>query len=134
MVERPNWRDIPVIELTDEEVAQMSPEEQRWCSDLLFERHQRSLPAIEADQQIDSPATFDPSEIDRAEFAFLADGRRIRVYPGEGADEQCFAGELLNPTKLEMRGQGHISCMWDRSKVTSLEFSARATPKEQADG
>jgi len=38
---RANWRQIPVVELTDDEVAQMSPAELRWASDLLLERHQK---------------------------------------------------------------------------------------------
>ncbi len=35
---RPNWRAIPVVDLTDDEVKLMSPAEIRWCHDLLRSR------------------------------------------------------------------------------------------------
>lgn len=77
-----------------------------------------------AEYEKDPVASSEASDIDRAKIAVMVSGARIKIYPGEGADADCFAGELLNPTEREMRGNGHISCMWDRSKVVILEPSA----------
>jgi hypothetical protein len=35
---RENWRDIPVVDLTDSEVALMTRQEGIWCADMLIER------------------------------------------------------------------------------------------------
>lgn len=125
---RPNWRDIHVVDLTDEEVAQMSDEETRFTLDLLHERWLLKTapapePVVEAERQ-----TFTRAQIDAAEIAIVDRDRRILIYPGEGANDDCYAGELLNPTDREMRGQGHISCLWACSKVVALEGVNTAYP------
>ena len=61
------------------------------------------------------------TDIDCAEIAVMVSGIRILIYPGEGADRDCFAGEKLNPTERELRMNTHVSCMWDRSQVVALE-------------
>ena len=63
-------------------------------------------------------------EIDAAEIAVMQGGARIWVYSGEGADDDCFAGELINPTEREMLGNGHVSCLWNCSQVVGLEYPA----------
>jgi hypothetical protein len=115
---RSNWRDIPVVDLTDAEVALMSPADLRHCHDLLHARHMNAATPSAETEAVESPVELD---IDAAEFAIIADGRRIKVYPGEGASPDSFAGELINPTLQEVIGQGHISCLWDRSKVVLVE-------------
>lgn len=60
-------------------------------------------------------------EIERAAVVVMESGTRIRVYPGEGFDDDCFAGEIVSPTEREMRGQGHVSCLWDCSKVADAD-------------
>lgn len=126
---RPNWREINVVDLTDEEVDQMSDEEARWCNDLLHERWLlKSAPPQDVIVE-QPPQTFTRAQIDAADIAVVDRGRRIWIYPGEGHGEDCFAGELINPTRREMRGQGHISCLWDCSKVVALEgVNAAYTP------
>lgn len=119
---RPNWREIPVVDLTDAELAQMPPDQLRWCLDLLRERRLQAgapAPAVEPEPK---PAA--PLDIDRAAVAIMDSGIRIRIYPGEGFNAESFAGEIINPTEQEMRGHGHVSCCWDRAKVVALEGSA----------
>lgn len=120
---RSNWRNIDILELTGVEVAQMTPEEKRWCSDRLLERH-RLLHEPAAVEETVEP---EPIDIDGAAIVVMASGDRIRVIPGEAFDENSFAGELLNPTERQMRGQGHISCLWDRSKVARVEARTAAS-------
>jgi hypothetical protein len=118
---RPNWRDLPVTELTDDEVAAMSDLEQRWCLDLLCERQKLLTTELAELATASSPV---PLDIDAASIAIMASGIRIRIYPGEGFSAECFAGEIINPTEQQMRGHGHVSCCWDRSKVVALERAA----------
>lgn len=108
----------------------MTPEEERWCSDLLYQRYLQSVASCEvsnpeevaASQGAPEPVrTFTRVEIDRAEIVTTDSGLRIWVYSGEGADADSFAGEIINPTERQMRGNGHVSCLWDCSKVISLE-------------
>ena len=136
---RPNWRDINVVDLTDEEVEQLTQQEQRWCLDLLCERARlKAEPAAEpvpVPTLDEAPVKFSRAQIDEAEIAIVDNGRRILVYPCEGANDDCFAGELLNPTEREMRGQGHISCLWDCSNVVALEgVKPLATPLNDGEG
>jgi hypothetical protein len=63
-------------------------------------------------------------DIDSAKIAVMQSGKRILIFPGEGADEDCFAGIILDPTTEDMRHHGHVSCMWDRTKVASLQGKA----------
>lgn len=44
MTPRPNWRDLPVVELLDCEVALMTEQEAKWCTPLLAERRQLLTP------------------------------------------------------------------------------------------
>lgn len=67
-------------------------------------------------------------------IAVMKSGRRISIYQGEGLDEDCFAGEALNPTDRELRMNTHISCMWDRSKVDRLEPCLPGEPDYGGDG
>lgn len=62
-----------------------------------------------------------PLDIDSARIAVMRSGARIAVIPHEGANADCFAGELIDPTEREMLGGGHVSCMWDRSQVVAIE-------------
>lgn len=48
-VVRPNWREIPVVDLTNAEVDQMSNAEVRWCLDLLVKRR-RDMETPAADE------------------------------------------------------------------------------------
>lgn len=54
-------------------------------------------------------------------IAVMKSGVRISIIQGEGADEECFAGELLNPTEREHRLNLHISCLWDHSRIERIE-------------
>ncbi len=63
-------------------------------------------------------------EIDRAGIAVMKSGARIIVYAGEGADDDSFAGELIDPPEKMARLGLHVSCMWDCSKVVALEPAA----------
>ncbi|MEG3086206.1 hypothetical protein [Sphingomonas sp. PB4P5] len=63
-------------------------------------------------------------DIDAARIAVLDSGERVLIYAGEGADDDCFAGELLDPPERMARLGMHVSCLWDHSKVVSLEQSA----------
>ena len=64
------------------------------------------------------------AEIDRAYIAVLENGGRVLVYAGEGADDDCFAGDLLDPPEKMARLGAHVSCLWDCSKVVSLDLPA----------
>lgn len=127
---RPNWRDIDILELTDAEEAQMTDEEQRWCSDRLLERHRLLHEPASAEETIEP----EPIDIDGAAVVVMESGDRIRIIPGEGFDENSFAGELLNPTERQMRGQGHMSCLWDRSKVAQVEARTAARSGDGSHG
>lgn len=61
------------------------------------------------------------AEIDQAGIAVMESGARIIIYEGEGADDDCFAGELIDPPEKMARMGLHVSCMWDCAKVVSLE-------------
>lgn len=60
-------------------------------------------------------------------IVIMASGARIRIIPGEGFGDDCFAGELLNPTEKERRGGAHWSSLWLRSKIVALEGGDLAT-------
>ena len=118
---RPNWREIDILDLTDAEVALMTDEEVRWCSDLLVKRHfAKAAPAPAPIEAVEAP-TAEPLNFEPWAFAVTDGGARIRIWPNESSDPRCFTGELLNPTEREMRGQAHISTLWDRSKVVRIE-------------
>jgi hypothetical protein len=105
----------------------MSDAELRWCGDLLYKRH---LKLTQPPPDEPAPVADEPMDIDSADVAVMSTGIRIRIYPGEGAGPESFAGEIINPTDRQMRGQGHVSCLWDRAKVVRLEGlrPARPTP------
>lgn len=67
-------------------------------------------------------------------IAVMKSGRRISIYQGEGADDDCFAGEALDPTEKELRMNTHVSCMWDRAKVDRLEPCRPGEPDYGGDG
>lgn len=116
---RANWREIDIMDLTDAEVDLMTDEESRWCSDLLVKRFlakQQADPIIPTDV-----AQPEPLDIDAGGVAVMASGIRIRIYPFEGHCPDSFAGEIISPTERQTRGNGHVSCLWDRSQVVSLE-------------
>lgn len=45
---RENWRELPVVDLTDSEVELMSKQDVIWCIDLLAERARLRSPAAVA--------------------------------------------------------------------------------------
>jgi hypothetical protein len=45
---RENWREIPVVDLADSEVALMTRQEGIWCADMLIERLRLRSPAAMA--------------------------------------------------------------------------------------
>lgn len=118
---RPDWRNIPVVDLTDDEVALLTDQEFRWVLDLLIERRQRAeMPASVAA----TPLPVDPADerFDELGIALMGSGERIWIYPGEHEVEGAFAGEKLGPlTDKEIRSNSYVSCFWDRSKVVGFE-------------
>lgn len=117
---RSNWRAIPVVALTDAEVAEMSDTETRWCWDLLMERH-RTKTAPPTEMVVVEPIVATPIDLPLGSTAVLSTGDRIRIWHNESDHADCFTGELLNPTERETHDQGHISTMWSRAKVVSVE-------------
>lgn len=67
-------------------------------------------------------------------IAVMKSGRRISIYPGEGWDDECFAGEALAPTERELRMNSHVSSMWDRSKMERLEPCSPGEPDYGGEG
>ena len=67
-------------------------------------------------------------DIDAGGIAVMDSGERIFIYPGEGADDDCFAGEMLNPPEKMARLGVHVSCCWDRSKVIRIDPTPKDTP------
>jgi hypothetical protein len=128
---RPNWREIDVVDLRDSEVALMTDDENRWCNDLLHQRHLKLTSSQVA--AVQSPPS-DPIDIDAADIAVMDCGIRILIYPGEGFSAQSFAGEIINPTERQMRGHGHVSCLWDRSKVVRLGQPPFPNPRTPTKG
>lgn len=53
-------------------------------------------------------------------IAVMQSGVCISIIPGEGLDEDCFAGELLHPSARDARLNLHLSSMWDRSRVVRV--------------
>lgn len=73
-------------------------------------------------------------EVERAHIVVMESGACIRVYAGEGACDDTFAGEMLDAPEHMTRLGAEVSCYWSCSKAVSVSAPTPTSETDQLGG